>query len=121
MKQSRVQLLVSRLPLRPATPPRLTYLPEDGLASDSFLPPLCHLARHHTQVSSAALRRPESENHVNTDKKNGYKKRTNIVQNILSEARSRILRRMSVYPQTRHACSHNRWGNYPQVLARASL
>jgi hypothetical protein len=58
---------------------------------------------------------------VNTDRKKGYEEKTNIAQNILSEARYRILRRMSIYPRTRHACFHNRWDSYPQALEDASL
>ena len=48
-------------------------------------------------------------------------KRTYTAQNILSEARYRIHRRMSGYLRARHACFHNKWDNYPQALEYASF
>src|SRR5258708_21100609 len=59
-KHSSAQLLVSRSP-HLATLPRFIYPSEVALAPASLLAPLGHFARHHTQVSSAAHRRPGSE------------------------------------------------------------
>lgn len=61
-KHRRVQLLVSRSPLRPAMLPRLMYPSQVGLEPAPSLASIGHLARHHTQVICAALRRPASEN-----------------------------------------------------------
>jgi hypothetical protein len=61
-KERHVQLLVSRAPLRPAILPRLTYPSRVGLEPTPSLTSIGHLARHHTQVICAALRRPASKN-----------------------------------------------------------
>ena len=56
-----VQLLVSRSPLRPAMLPRLIYPSEVRLEPSPSLASIGHLARHHTQVNCAALRRPANK------------------------------------------------------------
>lgn len=61
-KHRRVQLLVSRSPLRPAMLLRLTYPSQVDLEPAPSLVSIGHLARHHTQVICAALRRPASKN-----------------------------------------------------------
>ena len=98
----RVQLLVSRSPLRPAMLPRLIYPSRVGLEPAPSSAPIGHLARHHTQVICAALRRPASKNKAQLalvpSREKAPEGRTNIVRNILCAARFHIPGRTPICP-----------------------
>jgi len=115
---------VSRSPLRPATLPRLRYPSEVDLAPVPSSTPIGHLARHHTQVNRAALRRPANKDKAQSALMPPGKKTTqtpNIARNIPCAARFHIPHRTPICSERCHACPHSKWDSCPQVPEYVSL